>query len=245
MITATAIQAGDESVNIRLMDESWIVNQCAGGHPFKPTSGIVWEEADRCARLPKVPGNEFQNVLARLRDTYGNCAAIAWHEERVLGHIVWMPRHEARRLRATGCQFFGPEEEDGGTLVVVNLAFCSLSGHCFRGQGVGRAMASMMIAWARENGWQRIEVYDTTGGLFPWDWFDVCIPPRPFWESMGFTAFNRRLRRYTEEELSALMADNPRNNEQEQEEKRRTVARLQAGQVEESAMGNFDFGMNV
>jgi hypothetical protein len=57
---------------------------------------------------------------------------------------------------------------------------------------------------------------------------------------MGFTVFNQRLRGYTEEELSALIADNPRNDEHEQEEKQRTLARLRAGQVEESAMGNFD-----
>ena len=99
------------------------------------------------------------------------------------------------------------EADDAGTFVVVNLAFCSLGGHEFRRKGVGRAMVNMMIAWARENGWRRIEVHDVTGGLFPWDWLDACIPPRPFWERMGFTVFNQRLHAYTEEELDGLIVD--------------------------------------
>jgi len=209
MIPTTTIHADDKTVTIKLMDESWLINQCTGAHPFKPRPGVVWKAHERCARLPEVAGHEFPNVLRRLRDTYGNCAAIAWHGGHVLGHLVWMPRHEARTLRAKGCEFFGPvagdgpEAGDAGTLVVVNLAFCSLSGHGFRRKGVGRAMVDMMVAWAWEHGWRRIEAYDVTGGLFPWDWLDACIPPRPFWERMGFAVFGQRLRAYTEEELAS------------------------------------------
>jgi predicted GNAT family acetyltransferase len=151
-----------------------------------------------------------------------------------------MPRSEARKARATGCPFFGPAEEDEGVLVVVNLAFCSLSGHQFRGKGIGTAMVNMMITWAREKGWRAIEVYGTTGGLFPWDWLDACIPPRPFWEHRGFTVFKQRPHRYTDEELDNLLADNPRNSESEQEEKQRTIAQIRAGRVGESSMGSFD-----
>ena len=200
----------------------------------------MWQAHERCARLPEIAGDEFQNTLRLLRDTYGNCAVIAWHEEQVLGHLVWMPRHEARALWAKGCEFFGPKAGDAGTLVVVNLAFCSLSGHGFRRKGVGRAMVDMMIAWAWEYGWRRIEAYDVTGGLFPWDWLDACIPPRPFWEHMGFAVFQQRLHAYTEEELDGLLADNPRDDDREQEEKRNIVSRVRAGQVEKSSMGHFD-----
>ncbi|MCL2700272.1 MAG: GNAT family N-acetyltransferase [Phycisphaerae bacterium] len=246
MIPTTTIRVDGKTVTLRLMDESWLINQCAGAHPFKPRPGVVWQAHERCARLPEIAGDEFPNMLRRLRDTYGHCAAIAWHDERVLGHLVWMPRHEARTLRAKGFECFGPAADDAtgagdaGTLVVVNLAFCSLSGHGFRRKGVGRAMVDMMLAWAWEHGWRRIEAYDVTGGLFPWDWLDACIPPRPFWEHMGFAVFGQRLHAYTEEELDGLLADNPRHDDREQEEKRSIVARVRAGQVDEALMGHFD-----
>ena len=234
------IHANGKTVDVRLMDESWIINQCAGAHPFKPRSGVVWNEAARCARLPEIPGSKFQDFFRETRDKSGNCAAIAWHEDRVLGHLVWIPRSKAREVHATGCRFFGPAEEDEGTLVVVNLAFCSLSGHEFRGKGIGSAMVGLMVAWAREEGWRAIEVYETTGGLFPWDWLDACIPPRSFWEGRGFVAFACRPHRYTDEELSGLLADDPRNSVPEHTEKQQIIAAIRAGQIDESRMGSFD-----
>jgi GNAT superfamily N-acetyltransferase len=240
-----AIDANGKIVDIRLMDESWIINQCAGAHPFKPTSGVVWSEAQRCARLPEIPGSRLQDFLRETKNNYGNCAAIARHEDRVLGHLVWIPRSTAREIHATGWHLFGPAEEDEGTLVVVNLAFCSLSGHEFRRKGIGSAMVGLMIAWAREEGWRAIEVYETTGGLFPWDWFDVCVPPRPFWEGRGFVAFACRPQRYTEEELSGLLADNPRGSAAEQGDKQRIIAAIRAGQVDESRIGSFDLRLTL
>lgn len=130
-----AIDANGKIVTVKLMDDSWIINQCAGAHPFKPRSGIVWTESDHCARLPQIPGCELQNLFRSARNRYGNCAVVAWHEDRVLGHLVWLPRNAAREAHALGWQFFGPPEEDDGVLVVINLAFCSLSGHEFRGKG--------------------------------------------------------------------------------------------------------------
>jgi hypothetical protein len=146
----------------------------------------------------------------------------------------------ARSVRATGWQFFGPPAEDDGVLVVVNLAFCSLSGHEFRCKGVGKAMAGLMTAWARENGWRTVEVYETTAGLFPWDWLDCCIPPKPFWEGRSFRVFAHRPRPFTDEGLSAALADNPRNSEKERIEKQQTVAKIRAGLIDESQTGDFD-----
>jgi len=41
MIPITTIHADDKTVTIKLMDDSWLINQCAGAHPFKPQPGIV------------------------------------------------------------------------------------------------------------------------------------------------------------------------------------------------------------
>lgn len=239
------VDANGKTVTVKLMDDSWIINQCAGAHPFRPRPGIVWKDSDRCARLPEILGSRFQDFFRETKDNYSNCATIAWHKDHVLGHLVWIPRSKAREIHATGWQFFGPAKEDEGALTVVNLAFCSLSGHEFRGKGIGKAMVDLMIAWAKENAWRSIEVYETTGGLFPWDWLDSCIPPKPFWEGRGFVTFAHRPHCYTDEELADLLADNPRGNEQEQAEKRKTIAKIQAGKVDESRMGSFDLRLEL
>jgi len=239
------IDADGKIVTVRLMDDAWIINQCAGGHPFRPRPGIVWKNADRCAMLPEIPGDRFRDCLRETKNRFGNCAVVAWHDGRVLGHLVWMPRSKAREVRAAGWPFFGPPTEDEGVLVVINLAFCSLSGHEFRRKGVGRAMVNLMTTWARENAWRTIEVYETTGGLFPRDWLDWCIPPAPFWKGRGFTVCAHRPQAYTDEMLAELLADNPRGSEQEQAEKRRIIAAIRAGQIDESRMGRFDLRLDL
>jgi GNAT superfamily N-acetyltransferase len=207
-------------VVVKLMDDSWILNQCVGAHPVKPRSGVVWRHDEHCARLP-VPGDEFGDFMRDVRDAHGNCAAIAWHGQTVLGHLVFLPRAVARERQATGWEHFGPASEDQGVLVVANLAFCSLSGHEFRGKGVGKALVATMLDWARESGWHRIEVYDTGGGMFAADWLDACIPPRPFWEGRGFTVFARHGDgTISDERLQGLLEDDPRNSD---DERRRTA----------------------
>ena len=112
---------------------------------------------------------------------------------------------------------------------------CSLSGHEFRGKGIGRALVEMMVEWAGENGWKRIEVYDTAGGLFPVDWFDHCIPPRPFWEKLAFRVFQKRGEgRFSEQALRDIMADNPRNSEAEQREKQDIIRKLRSGEINQT-----------
>ena len=180
-----------------------------------------------------------------MKDSYGNCAAIAWHEGYVLGHIVFLPKAEARVAHATGWEFFGPSQHDESALVVLNTAFCSLSGHEFRRKGIGKAMVALMVSWAKKHLWRRIEVYDASGGLFPWDWFDVCVPPKPFWESQGFRVMNHRPSRHSEADFAGMLADNPRHDSREQEEKQRITGRLRAGLIDASQIGSFDLRVEL
>jgi hypothetical protein len=143
-------------------------------------------------------------------------------------------------VQASGWEFFGPATEDERTLVVVNLAFCSLSGHEFRRKGVGKAMVDRMVAWAREHGWRAVEVYDVPAGLFPSDWLDGCIPPKPFWERRNFSILAHRPRPYTDAELDALLRDNPRNSASEQARKRQIIADIRAGRIDISEFGQYD-----
>ena len=232
MVEPITVDADGKEIVVKLMDDAWIINCCAGAHPFKPTQGIFWSHSDHCSRLP-IPGDEFPDFMRHIRDTYGNCAAIAWHRDTVLGHIVFLPRFVARKQRATGFEHFGPAIDDKGILVVINLAFCSLSGHEFRRKGVGKALVDIMLNWARENGWSTVEVYDTTTGLFPADWYDYCIPPKAFWEGRGFSVFaKRRDETFSDQSLKAIMADNPRNNSEEQQQKERIIKDIKHGVID-------------
>ncbi len=237
MPTARIIDADGKEVVVKLMDDSWIMNQCAGAHPFKPKEGTVWKHSEHCARLP-VPGDELTGFMSSIRDTYGNCAAIAWCGEKVLGHIVFLPRAIARQRQATGYERFGPADQDEGTLVVINLAFCSLSGHEFRRKGIGKALVGIMLDWASENNWRRVEVYGTDAGLFPADWYDHCIPPRSFWEDRGFTVFAKhRDSKLSPEDMTAIMEDNPRDSDAEQRQKREMLAAIQSGNIDPELYG--------
>ena len=233
MISPCIIDAGGKKVVVRLMDDSWTFNECVSAHPFKPRHGVVWSHNQHCSRLP-VPGDQLPDFIDRVRQAYGTCAVLAWHGEILLGHVVFLPKTLARERKATGWKRFGDTASDAGTIVVINLAMCSLSGHEFRRKGIGTALVEIMCQWAVENGWEQIEVYDTDGGLFPVDWLDHCIPPRPFWEKQGFVVFQKHGEgRFSKEYLEAVLKDNPRNSAAEQREEEELIEALHRGTVDQ------------
>jgi len=233
MIEPRNIDADGKQVVVKLMDDSWIFNMCVSSAPFKPRHGVVWAHRDHCSRLP-VPGDELPDFMKQTRNKYGNCAAIAWHKDTVLGHIVFLPKAIARQCKSTGWEYYGEAAKDDKTLIVVNLAMCSISGHEFRRKGLGKALVQVMCDWAKENGWETIEVYDTAGGLFPVDWLDHCIPPRPFWEGRDFRVFAKRGDgKCSDAVLNNLMNDNPRNSAKEQALKTRIIEGIRDGSIDQ------------
>jgi len=145
---------------------------------------------------------------------------------------VFLPRGVARERRATGWERFGPAAEDEGALTIINLAFCSLSGHEFRGKGIGKALVATTLDWAKQNGWQRVEVYGASGGLFPWDWYDACIPPRLFWEGRRFLVFAKHgATTFSDDTLESVLADNPRDDPIEHQQKVQLATALRRGEI--------------
>jgi len=228
------IDADGKQVVVKLMDDSWIFNMCVSADPIKPRHGVVWAHHDHCGRLP-VPGDELPSFMLKMMESYGNCAAMAWHNDTLLGHIVFLPKAVARQRKATGWEYFGDTEKDKETLVVINLAMCSLSGHKFRRKGIGKALTGIMTEWAKENMWKRIEVYHTAGGLFPVDWLDHCIPPKPFWEKRGFKLTGKRGDgKFSDSCLQAVMEDNPRNNADEQKFKTEIIKEIHNNSIDQA-----------
>jgi hypothetical protein len=101
-------------------------------------------------------------------------------------------------------------------------------------KGVGRTLVQVMLEWARQNAWRYIEVSDTGGGIFPVEWLDYCIPPRPFWEKRGFVVFQKHGDgKFSEEFLQAVLNDNPRHSDTEQRQKEEIMLRLRAGTIDQ------------
>jgi hypothetical protein len=127
-ISPKNINVNGENVVIGLMDDAWTFNKCVSEAPFKPQQGAVWTHCDHCARLPGVPGDELPYFMHEIKEKYGNCAALVWHNDILLGHLVFLPKIVARQRRAAACEYFSIDSLDQKTLVVINLGFYSLGG---------------------------------------------------------------------------------------------------------------------
>jgi len=230
------------SVTVKMMDDSWIINRCVSHSPFVPKLGVVWSHEDRCSRL-QIPGDRFEDAMRSFRDTYGNTAVIAWDGDVALGHIIFVPKAEARRWKMRYHERMPTSLDDNKTLVVEAVGFCSIGGQQYRGHGIGRAMADMMIDWASQNGWNRLQIFGVPSGLFPGHWMDSCMPPKPFWKKFGFKVFSKTRNGKTWEEVRTdHLADNPRNNSEEMEFKKQIIANMKDPKSSEEDWA-YDFDM--
>jgi len=128
------ITFGDTSVTVKMMDDSWIINQCVSHSPFVPKPGVVWSHEDRCSRV-QIPGDQFEDAMRSFRDAYGNAAVIAWDGNVALGHIIFVPKAEARKQKMLFHERMPASAGDDKTLVVEAVAFCSIGGQKYRRRG--------------------------------------------------------------------------------------------------------------
>jgi GNAT superfamily N-acetyltransferase len=161
----------------------------------------------------------------------------------VLGHIIFVPKAEARRLKMLHHERMPITRNDDKILVVEAVGFCSIGGQNYRRRGIGRAMVEMIIDWSRQNGWTKLQIFGVPSGLFPGHWMDSCMPPRPFWEKFGFEVIGKVRTRQTWEQIKAAhLRDDPRNNPTEMELKRKTVESIK-DPTDSEINWAFDFDM--
>lgn len=216
-----------------MMDDSWIINQCLGHSPLVPKSGVVWSHKDRCGRL-LIPGDEYEQTMCYFRNTYGNAAVIAWDDNIALGHIIFVPKSEARERKMLFHERMLVSPCDDKTLVVQAVAFCSIGGQKYRGRGIGCAMTELMIEWATVNGWRKIQIYGVPSGLFPGHWMDFCMPPKPFWQKFGFEVFSKTESEETWEQVKVEnLGDDPRKSPEEMAYKKDIIAKVEQGEISE------------
>jgi len=172
--------------------------------------------------------------MRHFRNRYGNAAVIAWDRDTVLGHIIFVPKLEARKREMLFRERMPLSPDDDMTLVVQAVGFCSIGGHEYRGHGIGRAMAELMIEWAIANGWLKFQIFGVPSGLFPGHWMDSCMPPKPFWQKFRFKVIGKtRLQQTWEEIKAANLADDPRNSSDEMAYKTEVVAKVERGDIPE------------
>lgn len=220
------VKFDDTTVTVKMMDDTWIINRCVSHSPFIPKPGVVWSHEDRCSRV-QIPGDQFEDAMRTFRNTYGNAAVIAWDRNAALGHIIFVPKTEARRWKMLHHERMPTSPDDNKTLVVEAVGFCSIGGQKYRGHGIGRVMAEMMIDWAGRNSWTKMQIFGVPSGLFPARWMDSCMPPKPFWEKFGFEMIRKVENGKTWDEIKAAhLGDDPRNNPTEMELKKRIIENL-------------------
>ena len=233
---------GDTSVTVKMMDDSWIINQCVSHSPFVPKRSVVWSHEDRCSRV-QIPGDQFEDAMRSFRDTYGNAAVIAWDGDVALGHIIFVPKAEARIWQMLYHERMPTSPDDDKTLVVEAVGFCSIGGQKYRGHGIGRAMADMMIDWASQNGWARMQIFGLPSGLFPGHWMDSCMPPKPFWEKLGFEVIHKvKIGKTWDEIRAAHLDDDPRSSLTEVKLKEQIVESMENPESSEEGWA-YDFDM--
>lgn len=245
-VQSRIIRFDEKMVTVKMMDNTWIINRCVSEAPFIPKRVVVWSHADRCGRL-LIPGDKYEQIMYYFMNTYGNAAVIAWDGNLALGHMVFVPKIEARKRQMLFHERMSESPNDDKTFVVHAVGFCSIGGQEYRGRGIGRTMAEMVIEWATVNEWHAIQIFGVPSGLFPSDWMDACIPPKVFWEKLRFKVMGKtRIEQTWEEVRARILADNPRNNKSEMDLKRKIIAKVEQGQISEDEWAYlFDLEKNL
>jgi GNAT superfamily N-acetyltransferase len=204
MARAEAIMIAD--VVVEPMTLEFVVWRCLHGGPLTLDTIDQWSSSD------SMPWERYRqrnrSLLTKITKTYGACAILARDKDKIVGHLRFYPKGICGLKGAGGLCLqqdhpAGPADDfddsdfsdaaliDDETLVV----HCLMTGSAeqrenpYQRKGIGTQMVRNLIAWARANGWRRIEVdsfedipiiYEMTGGA-----------GHTFWEKLGFHLVDR------------------------------------------------------
>ena len=160
-------------IEIKEMADDYILDRCPLGAPLDPAAPPQDTYPGYAGRARDVRRRFFTQVRKR----YGNCAFLAWEGGAVVGFLIFLPKPVARKL---GLYALPPDELDDRTLVYTCMQFAP----DYRSQGLGTRLVKALVAWAKENGWQRIEVHGVGAGAEEEDWRWGWALPK--WQRLGF-----------------------------------------------------------
>jgi len=160
-------------VEIKEMEETYILDNCPLGAPFDPFSSARGEYPGYGERAREIRRRFFREV----REKYGNCVLFAWDEGRIVGFLIFLPKLVARKL---GLRTSLEDELIDNTLVYVCMQIVPQ----YRNRKVGTELVNSLIDWAQQKGWERIEAHHIHKGDdaegWRWSW------GLPKWERIGF-----------------------------------------------------------
>ena len=161
-------------IEIREMADGYTLDRCPLYAPLDPSAPPLDSDPTYGERTRSIRRRFFTQV----RERYGNCVFLAREGGTVVGFLIFLPKPVARKL---GLYALPPGERDDRTLVYTCMQFAP----AYRGQGLGTRLVKALIAWAKENGWRRIEVHGIGGGTEEEDWRWGWALPK--WQRLGFT----------------------------------------------------------
>ena len=191
-----------DNIVIEPMNEEFILWRCLHGGPLSketidkwPSDGTEAWESHRAINVP---------LLRKLIATYGTCAMLARDGDKIVGSLRFYPKilFSMEEVGEGLClqQAFpaGPSEH------LVEAAFpsseeipektllvhCVMTGSPFQDEkpyqrkGIGTRLVRELIRWAKENGWESIEV--ETHEDIPLLYEHTGTAGKRFWDKLGF-----------------------------------------------------------
>jgi GNAT superfamily N-acetyltransferase len=203
-----------EKIIIELMSEKFILWRCLHFGPLSSQTLDQWPSDSQMDwkqhRSRNIP------LLTKLTRVYGACAILARAGDRIVGQLRFYPRivwdmKDAGEMCLLQDYPNGPAQDFFETEFppLERMEDKTLAVHCFmtgssqqeenpyQRKGVGTRMVRYLIDWAKDNGWERIEVdafedlpliYEITGsaGL-------------SFWQKLGFHIVDRHPHPYLQD----------------------------------------------
>jgi ribosomal protein S18 acetylase RimI-like enzyme len=191
-----------DDIVIEPMTDGFILWRCLHRGPLSRETIDKWppDEAEfwETRRVINVP------LLRKIIKVYGTCAMLARDGDRIVGTLRFYPKILFSMEGAGSSLCLLQAFPDGVSECLVENRFPPLEEiqektlrvHCwaiapsfreknpFQPEGFGTRMAQELVRWARENGWEGIEVtaYEDTEVLN----VQIGMPGRRFWDEFGF-----------------------------------------------------------
>jgi hypothetical protein len=191
-----------DNIVIEPMTEQFILWRCLHSGPLTKNTIDKWPNGEaegwKTHRARNIP------LLRKLIETYGTCALLAKASNQIVGTLRFYPKilcYMEGKPGALCLQSAFPTGPSDGFVETVFppldaieekalVVHCVMTGSPFQNEnpyqrkGIGTLMVQELIQWAKNHGWESIEVQ--THQDIPLLYENTGVAGRRFWENLGF-----------------------------------------------------------